>query len=81
MSVPFLRAFCLATLMAGGVNWGLAGLSGVDMVAVLLGEDSLMARQAYILVGLAAVVLCFPLHRWSRAPETDAGDASGQENR
>lgn len=79
MTAPLLRASCLATLTAGGVNWGLAGLSGVDMVALLLGEDSLLARQAYIIVGLAAIVLCFPLHRLSRAAEADMRDAAGPE--
>ena len=80
MTAQLLRALCLATLTAGGINWGLMGLTGVDMVALLLGEDSLLARQAYILMGLAAIMLCFPLHRWSRANESGMGDAAGQKN-
>lgn len=66
MSAPALRtlrALSFAALVAGGANWGLAGLAGLDLVALLLGEDSLAARQAYILIGLAAVVASFPARR------------------
>lgn len=41
-------------LVVGGINWGLVGLFGFDLVASLLGEMSLASRTIYILVGLAA---------------------------
>lgn len=43
-------------LIAGGLNWGLAGLFGIDLVARLLGEGSAAARAVYGLIGLAALV-------------------------
>lgn len=43
-------------LIAGGLNWGLVGLFGIDLVARLLGEGSLAARVVYALIGLAAVL-------------------------
>lgn len=42
-------------LVVGGLNWGLVGLFGFDLVAALLGEASALSRIVYILVGLGAV--------------------------
>jgi uncharacterized protein len=41
-------------LIIGGLNWGLVGFFGVDLVAALFGEASVMARTVYVLVGLSA---------------------------
>lgn len=42
-------------LVVGGVNWGLIGSAGIDVVATLFGVMSPLARSVYVLVGLAAV--------------------------
>lgn len=43
------------TLLAiGGLNWGLVGLLGVDLVAAIFGELSIISRILYLLIGLAA---------------------------
>ena len=43
------------TLLAiGGLNWGLVGLFGVDLVAAIFGEMTFISRILYLLVGLAA---------------------------
>jgi uncharacterized membrane protein YuzA (DUF378 family) len=43
-------------LVVGGLNWGLVGLFGFDLVATLFGGSSAaMARLVYILVGAGAV--------------------------
>lgn len=42
-------------LVIGGLNWGLVGLFGFDLVATLLGEMSVLSRAVYALVGLGAV--------------------------
>lgn len=42
-------------LIVGGLNWGLVGLFGFDLVAALLGDMSLLSRIVYALVGLSAV--------------------------
>lgn len=42
-------------LVVGGLNWGLVGLFGFDLVATLFGEMSVASRAVYGLVGLAAV--------------------------
>ncbi|MBQ3915987.1 MAG: DUF378 domain-containing protein [Ruminococcus sp.] len=46
----------LALLIIGGVNWGLVGIFGLDLVAWLFGgAGSLIARAVYILVAISAV--------------------------
>lgn len=46
----------LTLLVVGGINWGLVGLFQFDLVANLFGgQDSLISRIIYILVGLSAV--------------------------
>lgn len=45
-----------ATLViVGGINWGLVGLLGFDLVAALFGEMSSLSRAVYALVGVAAL--------------------------
>jgi uncharacterized membrane protein YuzA (DUF378 family) len=42
-------------LVIGGLNWGLVGLFGFDLVATLFGELSPLSRAVYALVGASAV--------------------------
>jgi uncharacterized protein len=42
-------------LVVGGLNWGLVGLVGVDLVASIFGPMSSLSRVVYALVGLSAV--------------------------
>ena len=44
----------LVLLIVGGLNWGLVGLFGWDLVAALFGAGSIPARLIYILVGASA---------------------------
>ncbi|MBI4138036.1 MAG: DUF378 domain-containing protein [Candidatus Wildermuthbacteria bacterium] len=41
-------------LVAGGLNWGLVGLFNMDLVAVLFGAGSVLAKAVYVLIGLSA---------------------------
>lgn len=45
----------IVLVVVGGVNWGLVGLLDIDLVAMIFGTMSMVARVVYILVGLAAV--------------------------
>jgi Uncharacterized conserved protein len=45
----------LVLLIIGGLNWGLVGLFGFDLVAAIFGAMTAIARIVYILVGLAAL--------------------------
>jgi uncharacterized protein len=42
-------------LIVGGLNWGLYGAFGFDLVASIFGHFSIVSRVVYVLVGLAAV--------------------------
>lgn len=59
-----MRALTIVTLVlliVGGLNWGLVGLAGFDLVAALFGEMSTLSRIVYMLVGLSAVFQIIPL--------------------
>ena len=53
----------LVLLIVGGLNWGLVGLFGFDLVAALFGQMSALSRIVYTLVGLSAVWQIIPLVR------------------
>ena len=56
-----LNKVTLLLLIVGGVNWGLVGLLGFDLVAAIFGEMSLLSRVVYSLVGLSALWQLIPL--------------------
>ena len=45
----------LSLLIIGGLNWGLIGFFGFDLVAALFGDMSGFSRVVYALVGLAGL--------------------------
>ena len=50
-----LNILTLVLLIVGGLNWGLVGAFGFDLVAALFGEGSALSRIVYGLVGLSAL--------------------------
>jgi hypothetical protein len=42
-------------LVVGGLNWGLVGILGFDLVASIFGDMSFLSRIVYALVGLSAL--------------------------
>ena len=51
----------LLLLIIGGLNWGLVGLFGFDLVATIFGEMSVPSRIIYVLVGISAIIQIVPL--------------------
>ncbi|WP_034855393.1 DUF378 domain-containing protein [Sinorhizobium sojae] len=51
----------LALVIVGGMNWGLLGLFGFDLVAALFGVGSAISRIVYNAVGASAAVQLVPL--------------------
>lgn len=49
----------IVVLIIGGLNWGLFGLFGFDLIRFIFGEMTLVSRVIYVLVGLAAVYEIF----------------------
>ena len=42
-------------LVVGGINWGVVGLTGSDIVGTIFGNLSPVSRVVYLLVGVAAL--------------------------
>lgn len=42
-------------LLVGGLNWGLVGIAGFDLVAAIFGEATALSRFVYSLVGFSAL--------------------------
>jgi uncharacterized membrane protein YuzA (DUF378 family) len=66
-----MKALNLTTLILviiGGLNWGLLGVTGVDLVAMIFGAGSFLARAIYVIVGLSALWQLVPL---TKAFQTD----------
>ena len=49
----------LVILIVGGLNWGLVGLFGYDVIDAIFGTIPVVARILYILVGLSALYVIF----------------------
>ncbi|MFW5868581.1 MAG: DUF378 domain-containing protein [Armatimonadota bacterium] len=57
-----LNTIVLILVIVGGLNWGLVGIAGVDLVAGIFGGDFSAVGEAgavgsivYVLVGIAAI--------------------------
>ncbi|MBI5273947.1 MAG: DUF378 domain-containing protein [Chlamydiales bacterium] len=46
-------------LIIGGLNWGLMGISNMNLVDNIFGMYTVLSRIIYILVGLSAVYYIF----------------------
>ena len=46
-------------LVIGGLNWGLIGFFGYDVIAAVLGDMTTIAKVFYALIGLAALYELF----------------------
>jgi uncharacterized protein len=66
-----LDVIAAVLLVVGGINWGIVGVTGTDLVGALFGNLSPLSRAVYILVGLAALYQAAQWkaiqHRWQPA--------------
>lgn len=54
--MAIINRIALILNIIGGINWGLIGLFKFDLVAWICGgQDAILARIIYSLVGLAAI--------------------------
>ena len=66
----FLDKIALILAIIGGLNWGSIGIFRFDIVAALFaGQDSMVSRIIYTLVGLAAIWCISLLFRDTRGKE------------
>lgn len=65
-----LNIITLLLIIIGGLNWLLVGLFQFDLVAGLFGgQDGVLARIVYVLVGLSALWQIGPFVRSLSEPE------------
>ena len=48
-----------ALTIIGGLNWGLVGAFDFNLVSAIFGEQTILSRIVYILVGLSALYLIY----------------------
>ncbi len=69
-----LDAIVAVLLVIGGLNWGLVGFFGFDLVASIFGNGAALSRIVYGLVGLCAVYQAIQWkaiqRRWQAVPIT-----------
>ena len=59
MAKNFVDWIALILVIIGGLNWGLVGLFGLDLVDLILGGVPVLAKIVYILVGLSALYMIY----------------------
>jgi uncharacterized membrane protein YuzA (DUF378 family) len=64
-----LNLVTLLLVIIGGLNWGLVGAFGFDLVAAIFGPMSAISRIVYVLVGLSALWQLVPLTRMMSSAE------------
>ena len=52
-----LHMVVFTLVIIGALNWGLVGLFNVNLVELILGAGSALAKVVYVLVGVSAVYL------------------------
>ena len=62
-----------ALLVVGGLNWGLVGLLHFDLVAMLLGDATMLTRLVYVVVGICAL---YQVVQWKAIQRRWASSAS-----
>ena len=58
-----LDMITLVLIIVGGLNWGLVGIFGLDLVSTIFAFAPIIARIIFILVGVSAVYQLIPLTR------------------
>ena len=65
--MKLINLIALILLIVGGLNWGLVGAAGFDLVAAIFGDASPLARIVYVLVGASAVLRLITLAKPANA--------------
>ncbi len=51
-----LQKVALVLTIVGALNWGLVGLFDFNLVAALFGDENVVTRIIYVLVGIAGII-------------------------
>lgn len=58
-----VKIITFVLVLIGALNWGLVGAFGIDLVALIFGDMTLLARIVYILVGISAIIYAIAAYR------------------
>jgi hypothetical protein len=61
MGKTTLDWIALVLVLIGGINWGLVGLFGFNLVNAIFGSIAILEKIIYILVGIAAIYMIYYL--------------------
>jgi len=64
----WLDYVAIVLLVIGGLNWGLVGLFGFNLVAAIFGPLTLISRAIYVLVGLSAIYVAVEAFQFEKRP-------------
>lgn len=51
-----LQKVALVLTIIGAINWGLVGLFDFNLVAALFGDENVISRIIYVLIGIAGII-------------------------
>lgn len=51
-----LQKVSLVVTIIGAINWGLIGIADIDLVAMLFGAGTFLAKTVYTLVGITGLI-------------------------
>lgn len=57
MKLSWFDWIVMVLVIIGGLNWGLVGFFGYNLVSNIFGDASVVSRIIYALVGLSAIYL------------------------
>lgn len=58
-----VKIITFVLVLVGALNWGLVGAFGIDLVALIFGDMTLLSRIVYILVGVSAILYAITAYR------------------
>lgn len=58
-----LKIITFILVIIGALNWGLIGAFNLNLVTLLFGDETLLTRIVYIIVGLSAIIYLFLAYR------------------
>ncbi len=56
----------LILIIVGGLNWGLVGIFNFNLVSMIFGDMSSIARIVYALVGVSAIYMLMAMGKMGR---------------
>lgn len=51
-----LKIITYILVLIGALNWGLVGIFNIDLVGMIFGDMTVLARIVYALVGISAII-------------------------